>query len=86
MGAFGDFWIRFVSYVPDDPGNASGEFFVMQNAVNTLMLVCATMASLAFGVLAAYWVCRVAFAGLRVHAGQVAAERAKAQISPISQA
>jgi len=58
----------------------------MQNAVNMLMLICATAASLAFGVLSAYWVCRAAFAALRIHAGQVAAERAKAQISPVSQA
>lgn len=50
------------------------------------MLVCATAASLAFGVLAAYGVCRASFAALRQHAGMVAAERAKAQIAPVSQA
>lgn len=51
-----------------------------------LMLVCATAASLAFGVLAAYGVCRAAFAGLRQHAGMVAAERAKTQTATVSQA
>ncbi len=50
----------------------------MQDLVNSLMLVCAIFASLAFGVLVAYGVCRAAFAGLRLHAGQVAAERARA--------
>jgi len=50
-----------------------------------LMLVSATAASLAFGVLAAYWVCRAAFAGLHRHAGMIRAERAKAQIEPVSQ-
>jgi hypothetical protein len=58
----------------------------MQSAVDSLMLVCATTASLAFGVLAAYGVCRASFAALRLHAGTVAADRAKAQIAPVSQA
>ncbi|MFY9744680.1 MAG: hypothetical protein WA891_17620 [Acidobacteriaceae bacterium] len=51
-----------------------------------LMLICAALASLAFGVLVAYGVCRMAFAKLRQHAGQVAAERATAQmVPPVSQ-
>ena len=54
----------------------------MQEAINTLMLVCAALASLAFGVLVAYGVCRAAFAKLFRHAGEVAAQRAKAQIAP----
>jgi uncharacterized protein (DUF2062 family) len=57
----------------------------MQDAMNLLMLVCATLASLAFGVLLAYGVCRGAFAMLRQHAGLVAAERAKANMAPVSQ-
>jgi hypothetical protein len=58
----------------------------MQDVLNMLMLVAATAASLAFGVLLAYGVCRASFAALRQHAGMVAAERAKAQIAPVSQA
>jgi hypothetical protein len=54
----------------------------MQDAVNTLMLVCAALASLALGVLVAYGMCRAAFAKLFHHAGAVAAQRAKAQIVP----
>lgn len=57
----------------------------MQDAMNMLMLICATLASLAFGVLVAYGICRLAFAGFRQHAGQVAARRAKARIAPVSQ-
>jgi uncharacterized protein (DUF2062 family) len=58
----------------------------MQEAVNTLMLICATLASLAFGVLLAYGVCRAAFARLRQHAGLVAARRAQAKmVPPVSQ-
>ncbi|MFP5229179.1 MAG: hypothetical protein ACLGXA_16305 [Acidobacteriota bacterium] len=53
----------------------------MQEAVNSLMLVCAAFASLAFGVLLAYGVCRASFARLFRHAGQVAAQRTKAQIA-----
>jgi hypothetical protein len=44
----------------------------MQDAINMLMLVCASLASMAFGVLAAYWTCRGAFAVLRIHARSVA--------------
>lgn len=58
----------------------------MQNAISMLMLVCAIAASLAFGVLLAYGVCRVAFVAFRQHAGSVAAERARAHAEPISQA
>jgi hypothetical protein len=56
----------------------------MQNALNMLVLICATAASLAFGVLVAYGACRMAFAALRQHAGLVAAERAKAQTATVS--
>jgi hypothetical protein len=44
----------------------------MQDAINTVMLICASLASMAFGVLVAYWICRAAFAILRVHARSVA--------------
>jgi ABC-type spermidine/putrescine transport system permease subunit II len=54
----------------------------MQEAMSMLMLICAALASLALGVLLAYGVCRAAFAKLQQHAGQVAAQRAKAQIVP----
>jgi membrane protein DedA with SNARE-associated domain len=43
----------------------------MQDAINTLMLICASTAALAFGVLAAYWLCRAGFAALRLHARSV---------------
>jgi hypothetical protein len=54
----------------------------MQEAINTLMLVCAALASLALGVLVAYGMCRAAFAKLFRQAGAVAAQRAKTQIAP----
>jgi hypothetical protein len=40
----------------------------MQDALNLLMLICAAVAALAFGVLAAYVICRLAFAALKLHA------------------
>jgi hypothetical protein len=55
----------------------------MQEAINTLMLICAALASLAFGVLVAYGACRVAFAKLFRHAGAVVAQQAKGQIAPV---
>jgi len=68
------------------PGSAGKSLKNMQEAVNTLMLICAALASLAFGVLLAYGVCRAAFDRLRHHAGQVAAQRAQAQmVPPVSQ-
>jgi hypothetical protein len=56
----------------------------MQNAINTLMLVCASLAAMAFGVLAAYCTCRAGFAILRVHARSVTsgAEAVRAQREP----
>jgi membrane protein DedA with SNARE-associated domain len=45
----------------------------MQDAMNMLMLICASVAAMAFGVLAAYGICRAAFAALRLHAHSVAA-------------
>lgn len=44
----------------------------MQDAMNTLMLLCAILAAMAFGVLAAYGICRCAFAILRAHARSIA--------------
>ena len=44
----------------------------MQDAINLLMLACASLAALAFGVLLAYGVCRVAFAAMRMHVRSVA--------------
>ncbi len=46
--------------------------YAMQDMMNLSMLVCATAASLAFGVLAAQALCRGAFAVLRMHASSVA--------------
>ena len=44
----------------------------MHEAVNTLMLVCAALGSLTFGVLVAYGMTRAGFAALRVHSRSVA--------------
>jgi uncharacterized protein (DUF2062 family) len=44
--------------------------------MSTLMLVCAVMASLAFGVLVAYGICQGLFRVFRLHAESAARERA----------
>jgi hypothetical protein len=44
----------------------------MQDVVNFFLLGCAILASLAFGMLSAYGICRSAFALLRLHAESVA--------------
>ncbi|MGH9588565.1 MAG: hypothetical protein ACRD3F_16595 [Acidobacteriaceae bacterium] len=51
----------------------------MQDAINLLMLFCASVAAMALGVLAAYGICRAGFAMLRIHARSVALERAGIQ-------
>ena len=52
----------------------------MQDMMNLAMLICATAASLAFGVLTAYSLCRAAFAVLRVHSASVAEGRIEAKL------
>lgn len=51
----------------------------MQDLINTLMLICASVAAMAFGVLGAYGICRAGFAVLRMHARSVAAGAANVQ-------
>ena len=57
----------------------------MQDAINLLMLACASLAALALGVLLAYGVCRAAFALIRMHARSVAAQAAQAEATPAPQ-
>lgn len=57
----------------------------MQDAMNLLMLVCASVAAMAFGVLAAYGLCRMAFSILRIHARSVAAQpQTKPQVARLT--
>lgn len=56
----------------------------MQDFINTVMLICASLASLAFGVLVAYALCRAVFATLRAHARSVAPETAKVQTRQVA--
>ncbi|HEX3438185.1 MAG TPA: hypothetical protein VHT24_15555 [Pseudacidobacterium sp.] len=56
----------------------------MQDAMNLVMLICAALAALAFGVLAAYGVCRAAFAMLKMHARSYApAPQTKPEIARV---
>jgi hypothetical protein len=48
----------------------------MQDVINTLLLICAALASLALGVMLAYGLCRTAFAVFRMHAKSVAVRKA----------
>lgn len=55
----------------------------MQDAINLLMLTCASLAALAFGVLLAYGVCRAAFAAMRFHVRSVSlASQPQSQTDP----
>jgi len=44
----------------------------MQGLITLIVLFCASMAAMAFGVLTAYGICRMAFHFLRIHARAVA--------------
>jgi hypothetical protein len=57
----------------------------MQDFVNTVVLICAAIASLGLGVILAFWVCRAGFALLRVQArpAESGAVRAKARTAEI---
>lgn len=43
--------------------------------MSSILLLCAVLASLTFGVLVAYWMCQAMFAVFRVHSQQVQARR-----------
>lgn len=53
----------------------------MQDQVSMVMLVCAALAALAFGVMLGYAACKGLFALLRVHARTLEPEQAKAQVA-----
>jgi hypothetical protein len=54
----------------------------MQDLINTLLLVCAALASLALGIMLAYGVCHAAFAIFRIHARSVKAALPQAKPEP----
>lgn len=52
----------------------------MQDFVNMLMLVCASIAALGLGLILAYVSCRAAFSLLRIHAPQEAATPVESRV------
>jgi uncharacterized protein (DUF2062 family) len=48
--------------------------------MSTLMVVCAVLASLAFGVLMAYGICQLLFRVFRLHAESAARQRSLARV------
>lgn len=54
----------------------------MTDLVNFVMLVAASIGSMAFGVLAAYWVLRVGFSLMRPHRQEVAI-KARASVARV---
>lgn len=68
-----------------DKGKLFTQKASMQNLLNSFLLVCAAMGSLALGVMLAYWTCKVAFATLKMHARSFASSpRIKAQTARVS--
>ncbi len=57
----------------------------MQDFINLIMLVCASLAAMAFGVLAAYGLLRIAFSIFRIHARSVGMQpQTKPQIARLT--
>ena len=57
----------------------------MQNVMNSMLLISATLGSLALGVLLAYVVCTVGFSALKLHARSLTGTpQAKPQIARVS--
>jgi hypothetical protein len=54
----------------------------MQDFVNTILLICAALASLALGVMLAYGICQMTFAALRIHARSVKASLPQTKAQP----
>lgn len=52
----------------------------MQNTMNMVMLVSATLAAMAFGVMLGYAICKGLFTALRLHARSIQMERSKAPL------
>jgi uncharacterized protein (DUF2062 family) len=51
--------------------------------MSTLMVVCAVLASLAFGVLMAYGICQGLFRIFRLHAESAARQRSQASVARV---
>lgn len=57
----------------------------MQDFINLIMLICASLAAMAFGVLAAYGMLRIAFSIFRIHARSVGMQpQTKPQIARLT--
>jgi hypothetical protein len=57
----------------------------MQDFMNTVLLICATMGSLALGVLLAYVVCTATFSALKMHARSLmGTPQPKTQVARVS--
>ena len=56
----------------------------MQDFLNTIALICASVAALALGVILAYGLCQAGFAALRTHARSAAPEVPKAKAEAAS--
>ena len=52
----------------------------MQDIVNTLMLICASIAALGLGLVLAYWTCKAVFATLRMQARPTVLEAPKPSV------
>jgi hypothetical protein len=56
----------------------------MADLLNFAVLICASLGSMAFGILAAYWILRVGFAFLRPRSSRPATIKVRAEAAPVS--
>jgi hypothetical protein len=56
----------------------------MSDLLNFAMLICASLGSTAFGILAAYWILRAGFALMRPRSTQPAVIKVRAEVARVS--
>jgi hypothetical protein len=56
----------------------------MADLLNLAMLICASAGSMAFGILAAYWILRVGFALMRPRSGRPALLKVQTEVARVS--
>lgn len=57
---------------------------IMADLLNFAMLICASLGSMAFGILAAYWILRVGFALIRPRSFRPAPIGARVEVARVS--
>ena len=70
-----------MSYTGQTDDGQANKVGAMADSLNLAMLICAAAGSMAFGILAAYWILRGGFALMRPRSAQPAALKVRAEVA-----